>query len=70
MKYFGVKEVARMLGVKASDISMAFYRGMLRDDLAPIVSNRRMIPETYIETIEMVLKRAGRVVGTDKGGAL
>ena len=55
-----VSEVARRIGAKPKDISDLFYRRELRDDLCPIVAGRRLIPEPYIDVIDMVLKRHGR----------
>lgn len=59
---FSVSEVARRLGAKPKDISDLFYSRALRDDLAPIVAGRRLIPENYVETIRTVLQRNERQV--------
>lgn len=58
-----VSDVARRLGASPRDISDLFYRRLLRDDLCPIVGGRRLIPESYLEMICMVLRRHGRPVG-------
>ena len=57
-----VSEVARRLGAKPKDISDLFYSRELRDDIAPIVAGRRLIPEDYIEVIRTVLLRNKRQV--------
>ena len=60
--HLSVSEVARRIGARPKDISDQFYRCELRDDLCPIVAGRRLIPESYVEIIDMVLKRHGRTV--------
>jgi hypothetical protein len=70
MSYLSVSEAARRLGARPKDISDLFYRRQLRDDLCPIVAGRRLIPESYLDMIALVLKRAGRIVGTGPGGGL
>ena len=62
-------EVARRLGVRPKTITDLFYAGKLRDDLCPVYSGRRMIPEGYIVEVEAALRRAGKL-GATKGGAL
>ena len=57
-----VSEVARLLGAKPKDISDLFYSRELRDDIAPIVAGRRLIPEGYVEVIRAVLQRLERQV--------
>ena len=64
---FSVSEVARRLGAKPKDISELFYRRELRDDLCPIVAGRRLIPESYIDVIVMVLRRHGRILRENSG---
>ena len=44
----GVSGVARLLGVKPSQITDLFYKRQLRDDLCPIVAGRRLIPPSYV----------------------
>ena len=61
-RQLSVSEVARRIGAKPKDISDLFYRRELRDDLCPIVAGRRLIPESYIDVIDMVLKRHGRAL--------
>ncbi len=60
MAYLSVSEAARRLGARPRHISDLFYRRLLRDDLCPIVAGRRLIPEDYLDMIQMALKRAGR----------
>ena len=54
-----VGDVARLLGVKPSQITALFYERRLRDDLCPIVGGRRLIPQNYVEVIAMELRRKG-----------
>lgn len=56
-----VGETAKRIGARAPDITSAFYNGRLRDDLCPLVGGRRLIPESYVPMIEMVLRRAGKI---------
>lgn len=67
MPYLCVSDVARRLGARPRDISELFYRRLLRDDLCPILAGRRLIPEEYLDIIEMVLKREGRPLRARKG---
>jgi hypothetical protein len=57
-----VGAVARLLGVRPQIISHLFYSGRLRDDLCPVVSGRRLIPDTYVPQIEAALRRHGVTV--------
>ena len=61
-----VSEAARRLGARPKDISDLFYRRELRDDLCPIIAGRRIIPESYIPVIRMVLIRNGRPVSDEE----
>jgi hypothetical protein len=67
MSYLSVSEAARRLGARPKDICDLLYRRALRDDLCPIVAGRRLIPEDYLEIIEMALRRAGRPVRATAG---
>jgi hypothetical protein len=62
MSYMTVSDAARRLDANPRDISDLFYRRQLRDDLAPIVGGRRMIPEEMLEVIRLALKRNGKHV--------
>lgn len=66
--YLSVGDAARRLGVQPRIVTMLFYQQKLRDDLCPIIGGRRVIPETYLSMIELVLKRAGRIVADPQGG--
>ena len=57
-----VGDVARLLGVKPSQITALFYERRLRDDLCPIVGGRRIIPQDYVEVIAIELRRKGVTV--------
>lgn len=67
MTYLSVSQAARRLNARPRDISDLFYRRRLRDDLCPIVGGRRLIPEGYLDTIAMVLRRYGHPVGPCTG---
>lgn len=60
MTHLSVSEAARRLGANPKCISDLFYRRELRDDLCPIVAGRRLIPETYLNTIRSALERHGK----------
>ena len=47
-RMFGVGDVARRFGVRPHQITALFYEQRLRDDLCPIVSGCRIIPENYL----------------------
>lgn len=55
----GVGDVAKRLGVRPAQVTALFYEQRLRDDLCPIVSGRRIIPEAYIPLIANELRRKG-----------
>ena len=55
-----VKEAARRLGVKPRSISDLFYKCELREDLCPVMSGRRLIPEDYLPVIEAALRKHER----------
>lgn len=59
MPYTTVGIVAKRLGVMPWQIAYQFTAGRLRDDLCPVVSGRRMIPEDYVDQIAAALKRQG-----------
>ena len=59
-QYLTVSEAARRLGALPRDITNAFYMRQLRDDIAPIIGGRRVIPMDYLNVVRMVLKRNGR----------
>lgn len=66
MSGLSVSEAARRLGARPKDISDLLYQRELRDDICPIIAGRRIISESYLPVIRMVLKRHGRHVA--KGG--
>ena len=57
-----VSDAARRLGANPRDITDLFYRRQLRDDIAPIIAGRRLIPVGYLDLIRMELVRSGRPV--------
>ncbi len=66
--HLNVSEAARRIGANPRDISDLFYKRELRDDIAPIIAGRRMIPADYLDTIRAALRRAGRPVGKAVAG--
>lgn len=60
MSHMTVSGAARELQANPKDISELFYKRELRDDLAPIVSGRRMIDRSLLDVIAMKLRRAGK----------
>ena len=65
MAHLTVSEAARRLGARPRDITNLFYLRELRDDLCPIVGDRRLIPEDYLWCIQMALRRKGKPVGRE-----
>ncbi len=61
MGYVTVGEIGRAHGVRPADITRLFYERRLRDDLCPIASGRRLIPDSYVEIVLMELRRAGKL---------
>jgi hypothetical protein len=61
-EYFSVAQAARAIGARPQDVSAAFYKQQLRDDLAPIVGGRRLIHRSLLPVLIMVLRRNGRQV--------
>lgn len=55
----GVGDIAKSLGVRPNQVTALFYERKLRDDLCPIVSGCRIIPESYLPVIAMELRRKG-----------
>lgn len=62
MEYLSVGDVARKLDVRPSVVTQLFYERKLRDDLCPIVGGRRLIPPSYVQLIEIQLRRKGVAV--------
>jgi len=67
-KYFLTGELAKRWGILPKIITDCFYQGKLRDDICPVVSGRRIIPDWYIEHIERVLRREGKLPMQETGG--
>lgn len=60
-EFLSVGQAARQIGALPRAITDAFYAGLLREDICPIMAGRRMIPPDYLPAIEMVLKRLGKL---------
>ncbi|MGL4943692.1 MAG: hypothetical protein ACRC46_10940 [Thermoguttaceae bacterium] len=71
-KHLGISEAATVLNARPRDITNAFYNRQLRTDLCPVVSGRRIIPESYLTLIAQQLRRDGKQVNYEgivsKGG--
>jgi len=61
MRFFSVSEVARLIGARPRDITLAFYARRLDDKRCPVVGGRRVIPADYLPEIEAVLRDLGRL---------
>ena len=57
------RELSAQLGqaVRPRDITLLFYHRVLPDDLAPIVSGRRLIDNNHLPEIARVLRQANRI---------
>lgn len=64
-----VGEIAKRYGVQPWRITQLFYAGKLRDDLCPILSGRRFIPDDYVPQVVAALKRQGVRVQNREGAA-
>lgn len=66
------RELSAKLGetIRPRDISTLFYLRELRDDLCPIVGGRRLIPRSYLPSIESAIQRRVRVHGRSWGAAI
>jgi len=62
MAWLSVGQVAHELGARPQDISMLFYSGVLRGDLCPVASGRRLIARDYVPMVAAALKRRGKQV--------
>lgn len=61
MQYTTISELARRLDVPPRVISDLFYARKLDDTVCPIVSGRRLIPDSYVPVVEQVIRdRASR----------
>ena len=67
-KLYTVSGAARVLKARPKDISDLFYLRELRDDKAPVLSGRRLIPASYLGEIRRVLEQHGRPVKTKQRG--
>jgi hypothetical protein len=63
MRHLIVSQVAKQIGhgAVARDISDLFTRGLLDCDRCPLVGDRRLVPENYVEEIRRVLESRGRL---------
>lgn len=68
VKFLTVGQVSKRLGILPKHVTDAFYAGKLRNDICQVVSGRRLIPDWYVEHIERVLRREGKLAMTQEGG--
>ncbi len=54
-------QVAAQLGVRPKLITDLFYAGRLRENVCPVQSGRRLIPENYVEEVARALRTAGKL---------
>lgn len=69
MPYLTVGEIAKRWRVPPKLISDALYARAVRDDLAPVMSGRRMVHESAVPVLEMVLRRSGKLPANGKAVA-
>jgi len=60
--FLTVGQAADRLGVRPADVSSLFYRRKLRVDMCPLIGGRRLIPPSYLDSIERVLRREGKLL--------
>ena len=59
MSFTSVSDCARELNARPRHISDLFYQRILDDSICPIVSNRRLIPRSYVPAIREALAERG-----------
>ena len=62
MEILTTGQVAKILGVAPTAITSLFYRQKLSEDICPVVSGRRLIPEDYLGQVACALHRAGKLI--------
>ena len=62
MSFISVSDCARELGARPRDISDLFYQRVLDDATCPIVTNRRLIPRSYVPAVKEALTERGRLL--------
>lgn len=67
ISHITISECARRLGVAPRHISDLFYQRLIADELAPIQSGRRLIPEGQLHVIARELRRAGKLPPIKEG---
>lgn len=61
MDAFFVSQLARRWNIRPSIISTLFYTRILSDETCPIESGRRLIPASYVPTVEAALRERGLI---------
>ncbi len=61
-----VSELAREWKCSPTEITSLFYRRILSDERCPVVSGRRLIPESYLPTVKHALAIRGKLPGFGK----
>ncbi len=69
MDYMSVGEVARKLGVRPPQVSDLFCKGVLRDDLCPVIAGRRLVSPEIVPVIAMELRRKGIEIRSVEGSS-
>ncbi len=67
MDYLSVSEAAQRSGARPKDISDLFCERTIGDDTHPIVADRPLIPDGYLDVIRLALKRACQPTGGETG---
>ena len=59
--FITISELSRRYHVAPRKISDLFYSRTLADDVCPIISGRRVVPQSYIPEVERVLRERGLI---------
>jgi hypothetical protein len=54
-----ISGLARRWGIPPRKISDLFYARKLNEDRCPVIGGRRIIPASYVPTVERVLREVG-----------
>ncbi len=60
-RQFTISELCRPRKWNPKDVSALFYNRAIPDEAAPIMSGRRLIPESLVWLIEAKLRAAGKL---------
>jgi len=60
-----IREAAKRLGLRPRDLHDRFYDGRLGDDCCKFVGGRRVILDSQLDRIGLILRRSGRLAPAD-----